>query len=734
MHAGRSSSRASPRACRRAARRPRPARPRRSGRRAVVAPAAPPTAARARARAPATPASSRSTSVAARRAPSPGRAGRARTSGAAPATSARSTSFSSTVPGRDRGEQRLAERVRPRAARRRCRPPAPAAAASPRSPATSVQGLQEGDGEVVGGDGPGEPELVAQQGRQQRRVGGGRDAVDVGVGVHHRPGAGSQRHLERRQDDVGELARPDRHRREVAGRARGGVAEEVLERRHRRRRSPGRARRRCRSGRPGTGPRRASPRPGPSAGRGPRRAPAPGPGGCRGARIEPPIRARHPLDQRRVERRRPAQRRRVDRSPATTASPVRHSSCTWAGMPNRFAAITSRCRSARIRSPSTGSSGAVPNGPGQLPEAVGDRPRPTAAAGRRSRAASAPSRRRPGRATRRRRAGRPSPRRSSGRPGRRPAPSTGAVGSRQSSVTMVTSRGCGRRATHQRRLQGHVRLVELLAGDQRDQHRDRVVAHPPHRLLRRSSAAGAPARTRGCCRSRPPTAGRARRRRARRRPRGSPARRCRWPRRSRSAARAATAASRAASRACSGSNAPSASSASSTGDAGRGVRLAVALLAQLGGDQVRPAGDHADAACGRGSSRWSTPSRAPCRLSAATVGRLRPAGVRVDGDDRAVVLHVGDGRGDQHRAVDERAHHPRQVAPLPADVLVDAAAGGVGDQLVAGAADRVRRALEHLGAERLEVRDQHADHVGAVVAQAARHQAGLVAEPRRSPR
>ena len=103
--------------------------------------------------------------------------------------------------------------------------------------------------------------------------------------------------------------------------------------------------------------------------------------------------------------------------------------------------------------------------------------------------------------------------------------------------------------------------------------------------------------------------------------------------------------------------------------------------------------------------------------------------MRVDGDDRAVVLHVGDRRRHEHGAVDEGAHHPREVAPLPADVVVDPAAGGVGDQLVAGAADRVGRALEHLGAERLEVGDQHADHVGPGVAQAARDQAGLVAEP-----
>ena len=52
---------------------------------------------------------------------------------------------------------------------------------------------------------------------------------------------------------------------------------------------------------------------------------------------------------------------------------MRHSSCTWAGMPNRLAAITSRCRSARIGSPSAGSTGAVPNGAGQLAEAVRDR-------------------------------------------------------------------------------------------------------------------------------------------------------------------------------------------------------------------------------------------------------------------------------------------------------------------------------------------------------------------------
>ena len=92
--------------------------------------------------------------------------------------------------------------------------------------------LEEGDREVVGDDDAVEAELVAEQVGQQARVGAGGHAVAVDVGRHHRPGAAdSDRHLERGQDDVGELARAHRDRRVVPARPRRGVPGEVLERR-----------------------------------------------------------------------------------------------------------------------------------------------------------------------------------------------------------------------------------------------------------------------------------------------------------------------------------------------------------------------------------------------------------------------------------------------------------------------------------------------------------------------
>ena len=95
-----------------------------------------------------------------------------------------------------------------------------------------MQCLQEGHREVVGRHGPGETELLTEQRGQQLGVCSCRHPVGVGVGVHHRARAGSQRHLERRQDHVGQLPRAHPYRGEVARRAGGRVAQEVLQRRH----------------------------------------------------------------------------------------------------------------------------------------------------------------------------------------------------------------------------------------------------------------------------------------------------------------------------------------------------------------------------------------------------------------------------------------------------------------------------------------------------------------------
>ena len=80
-----------------------------------------------------------------------------------------------------------------RAARRRCRPRGPARRPR-RARRDPVHGGQERDGPVVGDHRALEAPLVAQHVGEQPGVGARRDAVDVGVGVHHR----ARRHRSRR--------------------------------------------------------------------------------------------------------------------------------------------------------------------------------------------------------------------------------------------------------------------------------------------------------------------------------------------------------------------------------------------------------------------------------------------------------------------------------------------------------------------------------------------------------
>ncbi len=97
--------------------------------------------------------------------------------------------------------------------------------------AVAVQLLEEGDREVVGDHGALEAPLVTEESGEKRRIGGGRDAVKVGVRVHHRADAAlADSHLERGQEHVGELASAHRDGGEVAAALGGGVADEVLER------------------------------------------------------------------------------------------------------------------------------------------------------------------------------------------------------------------------------------------------------------------------------------------------------------------------------------------------------------------------------------------------------------------------------------------------------------------------------------------------------------------------
>ena len=165
----------------------------------------------------------------------------------------------------------------------------------------------------------------------------------------------------------------------------------------------------------------------------------------------------------------------------------------------------------------------------------------------------------------------------------------------------------------------------------------------------------------------------------------------------------------------------------STSRPARLQRLGVAELAQPRRLEVGAAADEADPAVAEVEQVLGR------ELGAAAVvgvdGRdLVAAGVGVDGDDRAAGRRPDDRGRHEQRTVDERAAEPAQRAVLPADVVGALAAGRVDDELVAGAAQRPGDALDELGAEGLDVGHEHADDVGAVVAQAARHDARLVAQ------
>ena len=100
----------------------------------------------------------------------------------------------------------------------------------------------------------------------------------------------------------------------------------------------------------------------------------------------------------------------------------------------------------------------------------------------------------------------------------------------------------------------------------------------------------------------------------------------------------------------------------------------------------------------------------------------------IDGDDRRAERHIDAARGDEEGAVAQRPADPREIAALPADLVGGAPTAGEDDELVAGAVDPARHALQELGAERLDVDHEDADHVRAAAAQALRDEARLVAE------
>jgi hypothetical protein len=94
-----------------------------------------------------------------------------------------------------------------------------------------VHDLEERDREVVGDDDAVESPPLAQNSREVLGARRHRNAVDVGVRVHQRPcTALEDRHLERREEDVGDLAGARAHRRMVAARPGARVTDEVLQR------------------------------------------------------------------------------------------------------------------------------------------------------------------------------------------------------------------------------------------------------------------------------------------------------------------------------------------------------------------------------------------------------------------------------------------------------------------------------------------------------------------------
>ncbi len=125
--------------------------------------------------------------------------------------------------------------------------------------------------------------------------------------------------------------------------------------------------------------------------------------------------------------------------------------------------------------------------------------------------------------------------------------------------------------------------------------------------------------------------------------------------------------------------------------------------------------------------RCSVAATAPPTLSASTVGMsagpvcgsTATTGTSADADTTVGVTRMAPSMRVPPRRLSERRSQPDRTAVVPT---------GVREQLVARLVDGAGHALEQLGAERLELGDEHPDDVRAVAAQAAGPEAGLVAE------
>ena len=125
-------------------------------------------------------------------------------------------------------------------------------------------------------------------------------------------------------------------------------------------------------------------------------------------------------------------------------------------------------------------------------------------------------------------------------------------------------------------------------------------------------------------------------------------------------------------------------------DAGALEGAAEAALAQPGRLEVGAAGEEADAAVPELEQVLGRPWSRPARLSESTVGSSDGPALWSTATTGARLLDVDARRGDQDRAVGQRAVDAGQVALLPARAVLAPAAAREDDQLVAGVADRAR--------------------------------------------
>ena len=108
--------------------------------------------------------------------------------------------------------------------------------------------------------------------------------------------------------------------------------------------------------------------------------------------------------------------------------------------------------------------------------------------------------------------------------------------------------------------------------------------------------------------------------------------------------------------------------------------------------------------------------------------QCRRADVVVDRDHRRAGRRIDAARRDEDDAVRERAADPREVAALPAGLVGLLPAAREDDELVARAVDPLGDSLEELGAERLDVADEHADHLRPPAPQALTGEARVIPE------